>query len=254
MDVPAYLSLLPNRRIAYHRSPAEGDGASRPGIVFLGGFRSDMGGTKAMWLERWAANRGLAYLRFDYRGHGQSSGAFEECTLGDWADDAAEAVGRLTEGPQILIGSSMGGWIALLLAQRFAHRLAGLIGIAAAPDFTEEGARERLSAAQQDEMMRTGRIAVPSAYSDEPYVYTRKLFEEARAHLIFTQPLNIACPVRLLHGTADVDVPSSVSVRLLDHITAPDARLTLVKDADHRFSGPEELALIGAALDDIIGR
>ncbi|MHA1529837.1 MAG: alpha/beta fold hydrolase, partial [Alphaproteobacteria bacterium] len=247
MDAPDYLELNGNRRLAYHRITARGDGASAPGIVFLGGLRSDMTGTKALWLEDWARARGRAFLRFDYRGHGASSGDFLDGAIGDWTDDGAEAVARLTEGPQILVGSSMGGWIALLLARRIPERVAALVGIAAAPDFTED-MWARLDPGQQRELMEAGRIELPSDYSDEPYVITRRLIEDGRENLVLRSPLALSFPVRLLQGTADTDVPPSVALRLLDHIDCPDARLTLVKDAGHRFSGPRELALIGKTL------
>jgi pimeloyl-ACP methyl ester carboxylesterase len=251
MSTPTYLEISADRRIAYHRLRAHGDGAALPGIVFLGGFRSDMGGTKAVFLEDWARARGRPCLRFDYRGHGESSGRFEEGSIGDWADDAAEALARLTEGPQVLVGSSMGGWIwiALLLARRFPERVAGLVGIAAAPDFTEDSMWEGFTEEQREALLVEGRVALPSAYSDEPYVVTRRLIEEGRANLVLRRPLRIGCPVRLLQGTADEDVGRSVALRLLDHIDGPDVRLTLVKGADHRFSGPRELALIGRTLD-----
>jgi pimeloyl-ACP methyl ester carboxylesterase len=250
MDAPDYLQLQKNRRLAYHRIAGRGDGAIAPGIVFLGGFRSDMTGTKALWLEDWARARGRAFLRFDYRGHGASSGDFLDGAIGDWADDAAEAVSRLTQGPQILVGSSMGGWIALLLARRMRARVAALVGIAAAPDFTED-MWEGMDQGQQRELMDAGRIEQPSDYSDEPYVITRRLIEEGRNQLVLRAPLALPFPVRLLQGTADADVPPSVALRLLDHIDCPDARLTLVKGADHRFSGPRELALIGKTLHGV---
>ena len=209
-----------------------------------------MSGTKALWLEDWARARGRAFLRFDYRGHGASSGAFLDGAIGDWADDAAEAVARLTQGPQILVGSSMGGWIALLLARRIPEKVAALVGIAAAPDFTEE-MWARMDAGQQRELMAAGRIEQQSDYSDEPYVITRRLIEDGRENLVLRSPLALPFPVRLLQGTADADVPPSVALRLLDHIDCPDARLTLVKDAGHRFSGPRELALIGKTLHGV---
>ena len=251
MNARTYLEISADRRIAYHRLRAERDGARLPGVIFLGGFRSDMAGTKAVWLEDWARARGRAYLRFDYRGHGESSGAFEEGSIGDWADDAAEALRQLTDGPQVLVGSSMGGWIAFLLARRLPERVAGLVGIAAAPDFTEDSMWSGFSEAQRRALLVEGRVALPSAYSDEPYVVTRRLIEEARANLVLRDPLRIGCPVRLLQGTADEDVDRSVALRLLDHVEGPDVRLTLVKDADHRFSGPDELALIGRTLDEL---
>jgi len=220
-------------------------------VVFLGGFVSDMEGTKALWLDDWARARGRAYLRFDYRGHGQSSGTFLDGAIGDWADDAAEVVARLTEGPQILVGSSMGGWIALLLAKRMPERIAGLVGIAAAPDFTEDAMWAEFGEAERRALMEQGRVELPSDYSDEPYVITRRLIEGGRNNLVLREPLRLPFPVRLLQGTADTDVPVAVALRILDHIDCDDARLTLVKGSDHRFSGERELGLIGKVLHGI---
>lgn len=210
-----------------------------------------MTGTKALWIENWARARGRACLRFDYRGHGASSGDFLDGSIGDCADDAMTAVSRLTSGPQILVGSSMGGWIALILARRMPERIAGLIGIAAAPDFTEDGIWAGIGQDQRDALMAAGRIEQPSEYSDQPYVITRRLIEDGRHHLVLRTPMNLPFPVRLLQGTADADVPVAVALRLLGHMDCPDARLTLVKDADHRFSGPRELALIGKTLHGV---
>jgi len=250
MTAASILEIGPDRRIAHHRIAGRGADASLPGVVFLGGFRSDMTGTKATWLEEWAAGRGRAFLRFDYRGHGASSGDFLDGCIGDWADDAAEAVARLTDGPQILVGSSMGGWIALLLARRMPERVAGLIGIAAAPDFTETMWAE-MTPAERERLLRTGRAEQPSDYSPEPYVITRRLIDDGRRHCLLNAPLPLPFPVRLLQGMADTDVPPAVALRLLDHVDCADARLTLVKGADHRFSGPRELALIGKTLHGI---
>jgi len=251
MNAAAHLDLSTERRIAYHRLRASGDGASYPGLIFLGGFMSDMTGTKALWIEDWARARGRAFVRFDYRGHGQSSGAFTDGCIGDWADDAAEVLGQLTEGRQILIGSSMGGWIALLLAKRFPERIAGLVGIAAAPDFTADAMEAGFSDAQRAGLAATGRVALASDYSDEPYIITRRLIEDGRRHLVLRAPLDLPFSVRLLQGTADTDVERSTALRLLDHIESPDARLTLVKGADHRFSGPRELAILGKTLHGV---
>jgi pimeloyl-ACP methyl ester carboxylesterase len=245
----ATLATPDGRRIAYHRSPGAG-----PGIVFLGGFRSDMTGTKATHLEGFARARGLAFLRFDYTGHGASSGRFEEGCIGDWTLDAADAIAALTEGPQILVGSSMGGWIALLLARRMPERIAGLVGIAAAPDFTEDGIWAELDNNTRRRLARDGRIETPSDYSDDPYPITARLIEDGRHHLVLRAALDLPFPVRLLQGMADMDVPVAVALRLAEHAACADLRLTLVKGADHRFSGPAELALIAASIDEVAGK
>lgn len=251
-SAPEFLDLGPERRIAYRRTPPTGAGSALPGIVFLGGFKSDMEGTKALHLETWARANGRGFLRFDYRGHGQSSAAFTDGCIGDWSDDAAEALTRLTEGPQILVGSSMGGWIALRLARDMPERVAALVGIAAAPDFTEDGMWAEFTEAKRAALLRDGRVEQPSDYSDEPYVITRRLIEDGRERLVLRSPLRLACPVRLLQGDADTDVDLSVALRLLAHLEADDARLTIVKGADHRFSGPEELALLTEAVAGIV--
>ncbi|MGA0539392.1 alpha/beta hydrolase [Neotabrizicola sp. VNH66] len=245
-----FLTSPAGRRLAYVRTPATGPGAE-PGIVFLGGFRSDMTGTKAVFLEDWAKARGRAFLRFDYSGHGQSSGAFEDGSIGDWAADARAVIEALTEGPQVLIGSSMGGWIALLLARAMPERVAGLVGIAAAPDFTRRTWTEELTEAQRAEVGTTGRLELPSGYSDTPYVFTRRLFEDGAQNLVLESPLALPFPARFLQGTADTDVPPAVALRILDHATGPDIRLTLVKGADHRFSTPDCLALIAASVANL---
>ncbi|MGF1553549.1 MAG: alpha/beta fold hydrolase [Paracoccaceae bacterium] len=250
MSAPSYLATTAGRRIAYHARPAAGETAARPGVVFLTGFRSDMNGTKAQWLDAWAAERGRAFLRFDYSGHGESDGAFEDGAIGDWAEDAAEAVASLTTGPQILVGSSMGGWIALLIARRVPERIAGLVGIAAAPDFTEDSMWAGFDAAQRAALDRDGRVLVPSDYG-EPLAITRRLIGDGRAHLVLRAPLDLPFPVRLLHGSADADVPVERGLALLAHMSCPDARLTVVKDADHRFSGEAELGLIAGAIEEV---
>ncbi len=234
-----YLTTAEGRRIAYDR--VEG---ALPGVVFLGGFRSDKEGTKALALEAWARAQGRAFLRLDYSGHGQSSGDFLDGCIGDWFEDARAAILALTEGPQVLVGSSMGGWIALMMARECPGKVAGLVTIAAAPDFTEDGMWGEFTQAQRDELMEAGRIALPSDYSDEPYIITRRLIEDGRDRLVLRSPLDLPFPVRMLQGTADTDVPVAVAVRLIEHVTGPDIRLTLVKGADHRFSTPECLKLI----------
>ncbi len=248
MAKPSWIETGAGRRLAYHRLTGKG-----PGIIFFGGLKSDMEGTKALWLEDRARALGRAFLRFDYSGHGQSSGAFTDGCIGDWAADARAVLDALTEGPQILVGSSMGGWIALLLARAWPERVAGMVTIAAAPDFTEDSIWAGFDAATRARMMEEGQIALPSDYG-EPYIITRRLIEDGRDHLVLRAPLDLPFPVRFLQGTADKDVDKSVSLRLLDHATGPDMRLTLVRGADHRFSDPDCLALIGAALDEVSAR
>ena len=243
---PQTLTTKEGRTIAFHQTPGKG-----PGVVFLGGLKSDMQGSKAIFLEDWARRTGRAFLRFDYSGHGESPGAFTDGCIGDWAEDAEAAILTLTEGPQVLVGSSMGGWQALLFARRHPGLVAGLVGIAAAPDFTEDGMWDSWSQAQKAEMERTGQVALPSDYG-EPYIITRRMIEDGRQQLVLRSPLVINAPVRLLQGTADADVDMSVALRLLAHMDGPDIRLELVKGADHRFSDDTCLARIEAAIEDVL--
>ncbi len=247
MADPAFLETPRGRRLAYHCLPGKG-----PGVIFLGGFKSDMEGTKALFLEDWARRTGRAFLRFDYSGHGRSSGDFEDGAIGDWFEDALAVIDMLTEGPQVLVGSSMGGWIALLVVRSRPERIAGLVGIAAAPDFTEDGMWAEFDPVQRSVLMEMGRIELPSEYSDEPYVITRRLIEDGRRHLVLRSPLRLDVPTRLLQGTADEDVPVDVALRLLDHAEGEDIRLTLVKGADHRFSTPPLLDLIARTVEEVI--
>lgn len=244
-----FLTTPQSRRIAYHQRAGQG-----PGVVFLGGFKSDMTGTKALFLQDWAVQQGRAFLRFDYSGHGQSSGDFLDGAIGDWFEDALSTISQLTTGPQILVGSSMGGWIALLLAKVIPQRVAGLVGIAAAPDFTEDSMWASFDVPQRRALAEAGRVELPSDYDDQPYIITRRLIEEGRGRLVLRDTLDLPFPVRLLQGTADRDVPPSVALRLLDHATSPDMTLTLVKGADHRFSTPECLEMIPQAICDILKR
>ena len=248
MIAPARLDTPQGRSLAYHRTAG-----AEPGVVFLGGLRSDMTGTKALFLQEWAEARGRAFLRFDYSGHGASSGRFEEGCIGDWAEDAVAAISALTEGPQVLVGSSMGGWAALLAIRALGARVAGLVGIAAAPDFTEDSMWGGFDEGQRRALTEKGQVALLSEYGDD-LIVTRRLIEDGRRNLVLRTPLHLPFPVRLLQGTADVDVPPGVALRLLDHAMGPDIRLTLVKDADHRFSTPECLALIGTSLDEVLAK
>lgn len=243
----SFLTTPEGRQIAYHLTPGAG-----PTVVFLGGFRSDMEGTKALQLESWAVARGQGFLRFDYSGHGQSSENFLNGCIGDWTNDAFAAISTLTTGAVVLVGSSMGGWISLSLTRKLQNKICGFVGIASAPDFTEDSMWGGFSDAQKAELVQNGQVALPSDYSDEPYIITQKLIEDGRNQLVLRKPLPLPFPVRLLQGTADADVDMSVALRLLDHATGDDIRLTLVKGADHRFSTPECLALIEASVADVL--
>lgn len=246
MAQPAYLETPQGRRIAYHQM--EGTG---PGVVFLGGFMSDMDGTKAVFLDDWARAWGQSFLRFDYSGHGKSSEEFTDGCIGDWAEDAIAAISTLTKGPQVLVGSSMGGWISLLCARALPERIAGLVTIAAAPDFMTTSMWESLGPAGQAEVMAEGQTVVPSDY-DAPYVITRRMIEDGHNQTVLNSPLELPFPVRFLQGTEDEAVETAVALKLLNHATGPDIRLTMLKGADHRFSDEASLTLIAAALEEVL--
>ena len=244
--VPGILSRPDGTTIAYHKTTGDKTGKRAPGLIFLGGFMSDMTGTKAFALETHAQAAGLDFLRFDYLGHGASSGRFEDGTIGRWAEDAVAVLDALTEGPQILIGSSMGGWIMLLAALARPERVGGLVGVAAAPDFTETLMWQRFSPEIQATMARDGVYYEPSEYSAEPYAITMELIAEGRNHLLMGAPIPISCPVRLIHGTADPDVPWRLSLDLMDRLASNSVEVTLVKGGGHRLSEPEDLARLTA--------
>ena len=235
------------RRIAVAATPGKG-----AGVVFLHGFRSDMGGTKAVDLEAWCRAAGRPMLRFDLSGHGDSGGEVEDFGIGDWLEDAADVIDALAPGPQLLVGSSLGGWLALLLARARPESCAGLVTIAAAPDFTVRMEGE-LTPAEREALATRGEIRRPSAYEGGDYVFSARLFEQGAAHQVLASPLHLPMPVRLLQGAADTDVPMSEALRLFGHAQGPDIRLTLVQGADHRFSAPRELALIRAAITELDG-
>jgi pimeloyl-ACP methyl ester carboxylesterase len=244
---PSTLNTASGRQIAYHQVAG-----AQPGVVFLGGFKSDMEGTKAVHLQQWAKTNGRAFLRFDYSGHGQSSGDFVDGCIGDWAQDAIDAIDTLTVGPQVLVGSSMGGWISLLVCRAMPSKVRGLVGIAAAPDFTEDSMWANFDEGQRRMILENGQLDLPSEYSDEPYIITKRLIEDGRNQLVLRSPLSLPFPVRFLQGTEDADVDQSVALRLLDHASGEDVRLTLVKGANHSFSTPECLDMITQAIDQVI--
>jgi len=244
---PAILTRKDGATIAYHRLVGE-----PPGIVFLGGFRSDMTGTKALFLEDYCRRRGRAYVRFDYFGHGASSGDIALGTIGRWREDAIAIIDSLTTGPQILVGSSMSGWIILLAALARPERIAALIGIAGAPDFTEELLWPRLTPAQRAEIMEQGSVILPSAFDPAGYLYTRALIEDGKRHLLLRAPIALEMPVRLLHGLADESVPWQLSLRLAERLAGRDVAVTLVKDGDHRLSTEPDLTRLAQTLDALI--
>ncbi len=214
-----------------------------PTVVFLPGFRSDMTGDKATALSAFCAERGVGMLRFDYSGHGASSGDFLDGTIGAWAADALAAIDALTSGPLILVGSSMGGWIALLTAIARSNRVAALVGIAAAPDFTQRLMWDSMAPSERAVLERDGVLYVPSQYG-APTPITLRLIQDGANHLVLNGPMPIRCPVRLLHGQADPDVPWELALRIAENVETPDVRVTLVKDGDHRLSRPSDLTLL----------
>jgi pimeloyl-ACP methyl ester carboxylesterase len=224
-----------------------------PTIVFLPGFRSDMTGDKATGLATFAAARGQAILRFDYSGHGASDGDFLDGTIGVWAADALAAIDRLTTGNLVLVGSSMGGWIALLTAIVRPDRVRALVGIAAAPDFTQRLMWDSMAPAERLKLIQDGVLHIPSQYGD-PTPITRRLIDDGRNHLVLEHPIPFTGQVRLLHGQADPDVPWEFSLRIAERVVSEDVRIALVKDGDHRLSRPRDLALlyrtVGALLDE----
>jgi pimeloyl-ACP methyl ester carboxylesterase len=246
MDSSGLLARAEGGNLAWIRAAGRG-----PTVVFLPGFRSDMAGEKATALAAFCAARGQAMLRFDYSGHGASDGAVEDGTIGAWAADALAAVDVLTEGKLVLVGSSMGGWIALLTAIARPARIAGLVGIAAAPDFTETLMWAAMTPPERARLLRDGVLRVPSQYG-EPYAITRGLIEDGRNHLVLTGPIAIECPIRLLHGQRDPDVPWETALRIAERVGSADLRITLVKDGDHRLSREQDLTLLRETLTALL--
>ena len=243
---PEFLDRADGETIAYHATPGKS-----PGVIFCGGFMSDMTGIKATALEASCRAQARAFIRFDYLGHGRSSGAFVDGTVGRWADDALAVLDQLTVGPQILVGSSMGGWIMLLAALARPDRVAGLVGVAAAPDFAEPMWRS-FSEQIQHQLRTEGVYQRPSAYSDEPYRITMQLIEDGRRHTVLDRaPVAIRCPVRLLHGMRDADVPWHRSLDLAAALAGDDATITLVKGGDHRLSEPADIARLTGLVEQL---
>ncbi|MBN8989194.1 MAG: alpha/beta hydrolase [Rhizobiales bacterium] len=229
-----------------------------PGLIWLGGFNSDMKGTKALALDAWAAERGRACVRFDYSGHGESGGAFIDGTIGRWLEESVAVFEQFCRGPQVVIGSSMGGWMALLLAREIAKRdaslstLAGLVLIAPAPDFTEQLMWNQFTPEIQQQIQTTGVWMRPSPYGDgAPYPITRALIEEGRNHLLLGSAIEVGCPVRILQGAQDPDVPWQHAFALAHRLPTDDVVLTMIQDGDHRLSRPQDIARILAAVAEM---
>lgn len=222
---------------------------NRPGLVWLGGYRSDMAGTKAVELDRYAGEEGLACTRFDYSGHGQSGGDFTKGTISRWLEESLAVFDRFTEDPQILVGSSMGGWIAIRMLQELrkngqADRVCGLLLLAPAPDFTSELHEPHLTEAQRQDLETKGFFEEETPYGPDPNIFTRALFEDGRKNRVMTGMIETGCPVHILQGMADPDVPYTHALRLVEHLPADDVVLTLVRDGDHRLSRPQDIDLL----------
>lgn len=229
-------------KLAYVHTPGASD---YPPVVFLGGYRSDMTGTKATYLEEQCKARGQEFLRLDYSGHGQSEGLFEDGTIGAWRDDALAVIDQTIKRPFVIVGSSMGGWMALLVAVARPEMIKGLIGIAAAPDFSEE-IYNSLTKQQQAELQATGKTAVPNDYSDQPYHVTKEFYMEAKQHLLLEKPRTFPFPIHLIQGKKDADVPWQTAVRI--QRAFGNVEITYVAEGDHRLSTPADLELIDRAV------
>jgi pimeloyl-ACP methyl ester carboxylesterase len=254
---PEYLSVgTPARRIAIRARAG-----TSPGLLWLGGFKSDMKGTKAVALDEHAAKTGRASIRFDYSGHGESGEKFEDGTISKWLEDALAVFKNRAQGPQIVVGSSMGGWMALLLAQALARdpsfsqnaKLGGLVLIAPAPDFTEDLMWKNFSDEVRSEIETKGQCERPSAYGDDPYPITKRLIEDGRKHLIMGKPIQVNCPVRILQGVLDPDVPWQHAMKLVSCLAQDDVTMTLVKDGDHRLSRAEDIERLLKTVDELAG-
>jgi len=243
---PSILTRADGATIAYHRQRGKG-----PTVVFLGGFKSDMTGTKATALDEHCRELGQAFLRFDYFGHGASSGDFRQGTIGRWADDAVACIDMLTDGPLVLVGSSMGGWIMLLAALARPERIKALIGIAPAPDFTEDLMWAGFSPEVKEAILRDGEFARPSQYDPDPYPITRKLIEDGRNHLVMRETIRLDMPLRILQGMKDPDVPWRHALKLIDAYASKDVTLQLIKNGDHRLSEPADIARLLATVDEL---
>jgi len=246
---PRILSRPDGSSIAYHQSP--GDGV---GVVFLHGLKSDMNGGKALYVEQWCHQHNRPFLRFDQLGHGQSSGQFIDGTIGRWAEDTVAVLDSLCDGPQVLIGSSMGGWVMLLAALARPEKVVGLLGIAPAPDFTDDLTRSQISPEQWEALQRDGICYFNSDYSCDPYPLTKALFDDGHANSLLHSPIPYHGPVRILHGQQDDSVPWERSLTLARRLVSDDVLCTFIKRGDHRLSEPEDLERMTRTLDELLAR
>jgi pimeloyl-ACP methyl ester carboxylesterase len=258
-DSPAsFLPLDNGHTLAYHKFTPKHNNNDTPGVIFLGGFKSDMQGSKAIFLQDFCQKNDIPFVRMDYLGHGESSGVFTDFTIGDWADNVVTALDELTTGKQIIIGSSMGGWLMLLAAIARPNRLHSLIGIAAAPDFTEDLMWAALSDDEKTILERDGQYTLPlechhvNQEDFEPYTITHRLITEARKHLLLGNSISIECPVRLIHGLDDEDVPHRYSLSASEKIVSSDVQVILQKNGDHRMSTTESLSILESTLQNIL--
>jgi pimeloyl-ACP methyl ester carboxylesterase len=235
--------------LAYAATPGTG-----PTVVWLGGFHSDMTGTKAVALEAWAQGAGRSFLRVDYSGHGQSGGRFEDGTIGQWRADTLAVLDACTAGPLVLVGSSMGGWMALLAALARPEQIVGMVLVAPAPDFTEDLMWAEFPDDVRGQIMDTGSWPRPSAYGEEPYPITRQLIEDGRQHLLLGAPIPLEVPIHILHGQQDADVPWQRSLLLMERLSGQDVAVTFVKDGDHRLSTPRDIALLTGTVQRLLDR
>ncbi|MGZ9108905.1 MAG: alpha/beta fold hydrolase [Micavibrio sp.] len=243
-ELPRFLERSGYPRLAYVRTQALSAGAAMPTVIFLPGFRSDMQGTKALYLEAQCKKRGQGFIRFDYSGHGVSAGRFEDCTLESWRDDALSILDRLSVGPVLLVGSSMGGWIGLLLALMRPERVRGFIGIAAAPDFTRDLLEHRFDDTMRASYESRGYAELPNDYSPEPYILTRGLIESGNRLCLLDGRHELPIPVRLLQGLQDKEVSGGMPDAIAACLAGADVQIHLVPDGDHSLSRPEDLALL----------
>jgi pimeloyl-ACP methyl ester carboxylesterase len=250
-QAPQILSRPDGSSIAYHRTPKQ-PATAAPGVVFIHGFMSDMDGGKAVFLEGHCRRRGLDFVRFDQFGHGKSSGAFADGSVGRWAEDTVAVLDALTDGPQILVGSSCGGWLMLLAALARPQRVAGLVGLAPAPDFTEDLVWPEFTDEQREAVLRDGHVLIPSNYSDQPYTFTKRLFDDGRRNLVLRDEIAFDGPVRILHGQKDDAIPWQRSLLLMDRLRSTDVACTFLKNSDHRLSELSDLARMAATVDELV--